>query len=164
MLKKNIVKTANQAVGRYGNKPRAIVVHVTEGTLESALSWIKDVKSRVSYHYIIGKDGSIYQIVDPENMAWSCGLVVKSTWPLLSNGSNPNEYTINIAYAGTAEEGPNRLQIYNLMELIAELCTQYKIPLDYLHIIGHNTIRTDKNCPGAKMDLPTVLYGSALSS
>ena len=51
-----------------------IVLHATaSSTTESAVRWFKDPISKVSAHYVIGKDGSVVQMVDLANIAWHVG-------------------------------------------------------------------------------------------
>jgi Negative regulator of beta-lactamase expression len=55
----------------------AIVVHSCEGALpsprRSSLPWLCNPASRVSSHYYVCRDGTIYQLVDDENEAWHAG-------------------------------------------------------------------------------------------
>lgn len=152
-----LLHTANCALGRAGQRPEAIVLHVTEGSSESAIKWCMNPISKVSYHYIVDECGEITEMVNPENTAWANGLVVESSWNLKKEGINPNQYTISIAYAGTAEAGPTRAQVIAIAELVREMSDRYKIPLDKFHVVGHYIIRTDKTCPGRKMPIECVL-------
>jgi translation initiation factor IF-3 len=73
-----------------GNKVKAFVIHKPEGSFQSALSWCNDIKSQVSYHYLIDKDGTIATLVPPENTAWHAGRVKNATWPGIIPNLNPN--------------------------------------------------------------------------
>lgn len=149
-------------IGRNGKKPVAIVLHVTEGKFEGSLSWCLDPKSQVSYHYIVNRNGDIYKLVEETDTAWSQGLVKNSKWPLLANGSNPNEYCISIAYAGFAEMGPSIEQMSVIAILVRDISARWHIKLDKNFIIGHNIIRTDKICPGSKFDINALLSLASL--
>jgi len=65
------VPTPNQG-GRI--EPALIVVHFTADHLdpEDSVRWFAQEKSKVSAHLIIGRDGSITQMVDLDRRAWHC--------------------------------------------------------------------------------------------
>jgi N-acetyl-anhydromuramyl-L-alanine amidase AmpD len=153
----NIEQTQNQAIGRSGYKPEAIVIHICEGTLAGTVAWFKNPRSIVSAHYIVGKDGSVTQMVAPENTAWHAGLVKNPTWPLIKKGINPNLYTIGIENEGFATEAPTLLQFYSLVRLVQQLAAKFNIALDEKHIIPHHSIRADKTCPGPYFDTKTIV-------
>lgn len=93
--------------GRQGNPIQAIVMHITDGeTAAGAFShWLRpDVDA--SAHYVVDKDGVIFQAVLEEDAAWANGVVNK---PDMSNdlvrywvnsGVNPNLRTISIELVG----------------------------------------------------------------
>lgn len=57
---------------------RCIVLHNDASPKESAtLSWCASPKSQVSYHVLIGRDGTCYRIVPDTRRAWACGV---SAW------------------------------------------------------------------------------------
>lgn len=154
--------TPNFWPDRKGETVRGIVVHVTEGSYESARAWIKDIKSAVSYNFIVKRDGTPVQFVDPDAAAWANGVVVSPSWPLLTPGKNPNLYTISIAYAGTAAEGPTIQQAVGLAALIGAIAKKYGIPLDETHIIPHNSIHAGKTCPGPRCSLSALRWLASL--
>lgn len=155
--------TPNQTKGRGSQKPEYIVIHMTEGSEDSAINWIENIKSQVSYHYLIGKKGNITQFVEVEDTAWHAGLIVKSTWEGLKKGINPNQYTIGIACAGFADIGPTIEQYASASLLVRWLSKKYDIKLDGKTIIPHNRIRTDKTCPGEKFDPQILNHLASLS-
>lgn len=55
---------------RSGNQPRLFIVHMMQGTLEGTDSWFRNPRSEVSAHFGVGRDGTIYQWVDTEDIAW----------------------------------------------------------------------------------------------
>ena len=155
--------TPNFEIGRAGHFPEAIVIHTSEGSQASTISWIMNPKSQVSYHYLIGQDGKIYELVNPDNTAWHAGKAQNSTWELLKKGINPNLYTLGIAFAGMAKDGPTFWQMIQGIYLIRELAFKYNITLDEKHVIPHNMIRTDKTCPGARVSAPAMALIAGLS-
>ncbi|MES1227636.1 MAG: N-acetylmuramoyl-L-alanine amidase [Armatimonadota bacterium] len=57
-----------------------IVLHHTAGpTLGGTVNWFKDTKSQVSAHFVVGKDGSIVQMVNQFERAWHAG-ASKDAW------------------------------------------------------------------------------------
>lgn len=144
--------------GREGFLPKAFVIHVTEGKFSSSTAWCLDIKSKVSYHFIIRECGEIWQLVKTENTAWHAGLAVKPTWAGFTSGRNPNLETIGIAYSGFASKGPSLPQILAIRNLILEFSAIHRIPLDRKNIVGHNEIRADKICPGPKLSLDAVVF------
>jgi N-acetyl-anhydromuramyl-L-alanine amidase AmpD len=157
-LKIEVETTPNLYQGRKGESPKAFVIHVTEGTYESAKSWIQKITAAVSYNYVVKEDGTPVCFVHPNNAAWANGLIERPTWPGIHPTINPNLYTISIAYAGFASQGPTIEQVFTIAQLLKELSTQYEIPLDDLHVIGHNQIRGDKQCPGTKCEVTGLRY------
>lgn len=129
--------------------PEIVVIHSTEGTLESAISWCMNPKSKASYHYIVGTNGKIVEMVRPENTAWHAGKVHKEKVTLPHPERNPNTYTLGIAYAGHAAKGPTLQQFVTMAILIEHLCKTNSIEVDETHILPHHAIRSDKTCPGS---------------
>ena len=154
----------NQEKGRRGEKIQGFVIHITDGSYESAISWIMDPKSQVSYHFVISKTGSMTCLVLPDNTAWHAGLIKNPTAEIIKPGSNPNLYTIGIALAGLSTEKPSIEQITSVSKIIKMLATYYNIPLDKKTIITHNSIRSDKFCPGQFVSIEAILYLSNLTN
>lgn len=134
---------------RDGYKPEMIVVHISAGTLDSMTSWFMNPDSQVSSHYGIGKDGSILQYVEEANKAWHAGNLRSPTFKLMKAGINPNLYSIGIENEGQDLAKAPEAQLASLRELIKDIATRYKIPLDRDHIIGHYEVDSVKKafCP-----------------
>jgi len=154
--------TPNQESLRRGNKIAGFVIHMTEGSFKSAINWCSNPKSQASYHFIIDKNGNDICLVMPENTAWHAGLIKNPKTNFVKNGLNPNLYSIGIAMAGFASEGPTASQIAKCAKLINTLSCYYGIILDKNTIIPHNAIRSDKLCPGLKVSIDTLVYLSSL--
>ena len=73
---------------------RVIVLHADAGASDrGTLDWLVNPDSGVSYHALIGRDGTLYQIVDLKKRAWHAG---KSHW----NGkTNVNDFSLGLAFA-----------------------------------------------------------------
>jgi len=157
-----IVACPNKEIGRRGFNPIAFVIHRTAGNYFGSREWILNPISQVSYHFMIAETGMSEQFVDTKDTAWHAGKVVDSTWPLLNNSTNPNTYTIGIAISGIIDTKPTIEQIAKCANIIKQWAKFYNIPIDSEHIIPHNTIRIDKNCPGKYIDIGTIIYLSSL--
>ncbi|MDP2031403.1 MAG: N-acetylmuramoyl-L-alanine amidase [Thiobacillus sp.] len=71
--------------------PSLLVLHYTAGSsAASTVAWFRDPRSRVSAHLIIGRDGSVTQLVPFNRAAWHAG---RSSWGSLSG---LNHYSIGI--------------------------------------------------------------------
>lgn len=82
-----------------GNGPELIVLHGTAGRSdEGDLSWLCDPASRVSYHYLIGRDGRIWQLVAEKNRAWHAGRSVYQG-RTDAGGASVNGISIGVAFS-----------------------------------------------------------------
>ena len=75
-----------------------IVIHFTaSSTLNGTIAWFRNPKSRVSSHYVIGRDGKVVQMVKDSKKAWHAG---KSQ---LWSRKNVNEFSIGIELVNWGE-------------------------------------------------------------
>lgn len=148
----------NYSVGRHGQKVRAVVIHIMEGTLTGTDSWFRSPASDVSAHYGIGRDGRILQWVEEENSAWHAGKVIRPTAKIVEEmgAVNPNSYTIGIEHEGRATEEPTHEQMVASATLVDQILTRYGLPLSADTVIPHRAIRADKTCPG-KINTGTLI-------
>lgn len=60
-------------------EPHAIILHDTSDRLDprDSVRWFADPRSRVSAHFVVGRDGSVVQMVECDRAAWHAG---KSSW------------------------------------------------------------------------------------
>ncbi|VAV83689.1 1,6-anhydro-N-acetylmuramyl-L-alanine amidase [hydrothermal vent metagenome] len=76
---------------RKGEPVDMIVIHYTaSGSLDGTTSWFQGPESKVSAHYLVGKDGSVVQMVKEADKAWHAGT---SEW---MGRSNCNVFSIGI--------------------------------------------------------------------
>jgi N-acetyl-anhydromuramyl-L-alanine amidase AmpD len=92
----------------------------------------------VAPHYIVARDGKIYQLVKEPDIAYHAG---KSKMP--DGRENVNDFSIGIEMVNSEEEGPSEKQYSALKKLIARIKTRREIK----NILGHNDI-----APGRKTD------------
>jgi len=152
-----IIETSNFWQGRNGYRPKAIVLHITDSDLKSAINTIKNPNSAASYHYLISKAGVIYKFVDIDDAAWHAGKVVNPSWDLIIHGVNPNYYTIGVACEGKRGELIEVKQFVALVVLIAFICKEVEIYPNSQTIIYHREIRSDKTCPDSYINKHSVI-------
>jgi len=122
-----------------------IVVHVMDGSIESAVNWFKNPDSDVSAHYLISQEGEVIQMVREKDIAWHAG-----NWTY-------NQQSIGIEHEDKGNwNTPNwvPIELYQTSAtLVRSLCDKYGIPKDREHIIGHNEVPgVTKPCPGPYWD------------
>lgn len=139
----------NFSKGRNGKKIIAIVNHITAGAFPGCLSWMRNPQAKASAHYLITRQGKIYQMVRDEDTSWHAGMVNKPNWSLY-DGTNPNRYTIGIEHECLSGGLLTEAQYKATVELHKMLIAKYNIPIDKDHIIGHYRIDSVNrpNCPG----------------
>ncbi|MDC3179834.1 N-acetylmuramoyl-L-alanine amidase [Candidatus Pelagibacter sp.] len=127
---------------------RFIIIHYTGMQNElSALNRLCDIKTKVSAHYFIKKNGSVLNLVPPIYEAWHAG---KSSWKGLKS---INKYSIGIEIQnsghGNKYEKFSQKQIISTKKLLRYLLNKYKVNLK--NILGHSDIAPDrKKDPGEK--------------
>ena len=119
--------------GRGGAAIDCIVIHDT-GCREAGptLSWFASPASRMSAHYVIDRDGTIYRCIDDEASAWHAGD------SMLDGCPDVNARSIGIELVGFAATDYRPAQIDALVELCLSLCVRHKLALE--RIVGHEAI------------------------
>ncbi len=93
---------------------------------------------KVSAHYVIGRDGKVYQLVDEQNISYHAG---KSSLP--DGRTNVNSCSIGIEIMTSYTDGPNEKQIQTLLALIKKIKSNHHIN----YVLRHSDI-----APGRKTD------------
>ena len=146
--------------GRHGFEPRAIIIHIIVGSLESAGLTFRDPLSAVSAHYGVGKSGQVHQFVEEADTAFHAGTVVEPTWRLIDPNVNPNLYTVGIEHEGQPQDIWPDEQYGASAALVREIAGRWQIALDRDHIIMHREIRASKTCPGV-VDMDRLIREAA---
>src|SRR6476646_3772368 len=121
-------------------KPNFVILHHTaQNSCEQTLTTFTTVKSQVSAHYVICKDGTVHHMLNDYLRAWQAGL---SKW---GNNSDINSSSIGIELDNNGFEYFTDPQIASLLILLDTLKTKYKIPQE--NFVGHGDI-----APGRKVD------------
>lgn len=104
----------------------------------------------VSAHYVIGRDGGIYSLVNEKNVAFHAG---KSQLP---NGqTNLNSCTIGIELMTSYEEAPTEPQIQSLTLLVNDIKRRHKINF----VLRHSDIAPERKTDPWNMNWKTFLAG-----
>ncbi|MBD2459357.1 N-acetylmuramoyl-L-alanine amidase [Nostoc sp. FACHB-87] len=128
---KAFIESPNQS-SRAGADIDTIVVHyTTAGTAQSSINHFKNPASEVSAHYIIDKNGDIYQMVKDSDKAW--------------HAARANRTSIGIEHVAKQGERLTEAQEKSSVHLIKWLMTEYKIPKE--NIIAHKQVLST-SCPG----------------
>ena len=135
-------------IKRISKKIKFIIFHYTGMNDESgAIKRLTNIKSKVSCHYLIKKNGEIVKIVPDLYKAWHAG---KSSWGSFKS-LNKNSIGIEITNPGH-EFGYKKFskkQILMLIKLTKFLIKKYKI--NSRNILGHSEIAPErKKDPGEK--------------
>ena len=126
-------------------KPNFVIIHHTaQNSCEQTLKTFTTVKSQVSAHYVICKDGVIHHMLNDYLRAWQAGV---SKW---GNNTDINSSSIGIEIDNNGFEPFTDQQINSLLSLLASLKKAYTIPT--ANFIGHQDI-----APGRKVD-PNVNF------
>lgn len=125
----------------YGERrPNFVVIHHTSGySAAHALEVLTDPLRGVSAHYLIGRDGRLYQLVDERARAFHAGA---SYW---GGETDLNSSSIGIELDNRGDEPFAEPQLVVLLALLADLRERHQIPA--ANFIGHGDI-----APGRKSD------------
>ena len=104
--------------------------------------------SCIGYHYVVRKDGTVEQ--------------GRPHWTVGAHAYGHNSHTIGIHVCGNFEEAvPTDEQIESLAMLLANLCTDYGLPIDRDHIVGHRELMATA-CPGKNLyEMMDTIVGKA---
>jgi len=112
--------------------PILIVLHATEqDSVQESLDTLRTRNSGgpVSSHYLVGRDGALYQLVDDERRAWHAG---PGRWGTITD---VNSASIGIELDNNGSDAYPPAQIDALLRLLADLCARHGIPRG--QVIGH---------------------------
>ncbi|WP_366145514.1 N-acetylmuramoyl-L-alanine amidase [Accumulibacter sp.] len=126
-------------------RPNFVILHdTTSSNAEHALRTLTNPAREVSSHYLIGRDGTLYQLVDEERRAWHAG---KSYW---GGNTDLNSASIGIELDNTGAEPYSEAQMTVLLDVLKGVKERYRIPTN--NFLGHGDV-----APGRKVD-PSRLF------
>ncbi|MEN3585628.1 peptidoglycan recognition family protein [Streptomyces sp. ZYX-F-203] len=120
-----------------------VVVHVTQGSLASAVSAFRNPGHRAAAHYIVGQDGRVTQMIRELDVAYHAG------------DRDYNEHSVGIEHEGFVDRPEDLTDaMYEASAgLTAGICARYGIPTDRDHLVGHVEVPgTDHTDPGPHWD------------
>ena len=104
-----------------------VVLHITEGAnAAGTIEWFKQSsgKSAVSAHFVIDRDGTVYQLVSIADTAWHCNAA--------------NGHTIGIEHAAISGKLMATEEQYAASAMLVKwLCEQMKVACDREHVRSH---------------------------
>lgn len=126
-------------------KPNYVILHHTaQDSSRQTLNFFANANAKVSSHYLVGKDGTVYQLLNDYFRSWHAGV---SYWGGLTD---LNSASIGIEIDNNGFEPFTEPQINSLLELLDNLKKKYGIPT--ANFIGHSDIAV-----GRKVD-PNVYF------
>ncbi|MFJ4469306.1 N-acetylmuramoyl-L-alanine amidase [Streptomyces sp. NPDC089424] len=120
-----------------------VIVHVTQGSFDSAVKVFQDPEHGAASHYIVREDGHVAQMIRELDVAYHAG------------NRGYNERSIGIEHAGFVDRPQDFTDAMYAASarLTAGICRRYGIPVDREHIIGHVEVPgTDHTDPGEHWD------------
>ncbi|MGV3587903.1 MAG: N-acetylmuramoyl-L-alanine amidase [Adhaeribacter sp.] len=122
-------------------KPNFVIIHHTaQDSTAQTLKTFTRPQTQVSAHYVIGRDGKIYHMLNDYLRAWHGGA---AKW---GNTTDINSTSIGIELDNNGLEPFDEAQINSLLLVLARLKKTYNIPT--ANFIGHSDIApTRKNDP-----------------
>jgi hypothetical protein len=139
---KQFIRSPNSSCRQIGTKIDKIVLHCTEGSLASALAEFQRTDSRkVSAHYVIDRNGDIYQMVNDADCANHC--------------MGANSGSIGIEHVGSETDSLAAPQAAASAALIRWLLQEHQIPRT--NIFGHDF--TPGYCRPGGTSCPDKLFG-----
>ena len=124
-------------------KPNFVVIHHTaQNSTAQTLKTFTLPSTQVSAHYVIGRDGRVYHLLNDYLRAWHGGA---ARW---GNDTDINSSSIGIELDNNGTEPFAELQLTSLLQVLVRLKKAYGIPT--ANFIGHADIApTRKNDPSA---------------
>lgn len=122
-------------------KPNFVIIHHTaQNSVNQTIRTFQIAHTKVSSHYVIGRDGEIIQMLNDYVRAWHAGA---SRWGTITD---MNSMSIGIELDNNGSEPFPEAQIEALMQVLDTLKRNYGIPT--ANFIGHADIApTRKNDP-----------------
>lgn len=131
-----------------------LLLHYTDmASAEAALARLCDPDARVSAHYCVDEDGTLYRLVDEDRRAWHAGV---SSW---AGASDINDRSIGIELVNPGHSCGYRPfpeeQMTALIGLAKEIIARHPIPPG--RVLGHSDVApARKRDPGELFDWRTL--------
>lgn len=138
---KSFIESPNYSSRDEANIDMIVLHSTTAATVWGTIGWFLNSKSQVSAHYVVDKNGDIYQMVRDECSAW--------------HAKAANSRSIGIELVGTPSDRLTDAQSMASAHLVRWLTAEYGIPV--ANVLGH------RFAPGNEgtTDCPNQLFGDA---
>src|SRR5690606_27270365 len=126
-------------------KPQFVMIHHTsQNSIAQTIRTFQLAHTKVSSHYVIGKDGRVVQMLNDYLRSWHAG---RGKWGIITD---MNSVSIGIELDNNGSEPFPDAQINSLLSLLDSLKNKYRIPQK--NFIGHSDF-----APSRKND-PNVFF------
>lgn len=131
---------------RGGLAPSLVVLHYTAMvSAEAALEKLCDEEAEVSAHYLIGKDGAVYRLVDEAHRAWHAG---EGRW---AGREDINSRSIGIELDNDGTCGFEAPLMEALEALLRDILDRHSMPAKA--VLAHSDFAPERKAdPGRKFD------------
>ena len=138
--------SANCGARRGGALPDLVVLHYTAmSDAMAALGRLCDPQAEVSAHYLIARDGEVFQLVKEEKRAWHAGA---GGWGAVRD---VNSRSIGVELDNTGTQPFPEPQMVALEQLLAGILRRWSIPPE--RVIAHSDLApARKSDPGTRFD------------
>lgn len=141
-------KAASNANLRRADRPDdyridRVIVHVTQGSYDSAVRAFKDPGHGAATHYIVSQGGTVTQLIRELDVAFHAG------------NRKYNERSVGIEHEGFVDRPQDFTGAMYVASarLTADICRRYDIPADREHVMGHSEVPgADHTDPGPHWD------------
>jgi len=114
-------------------KPNYVIIHFTaQDSIGQTLHTFTVVKTQVSAHYVVAKNGKVYHMLNDYLRAWQAGI---SRW---GSVTDMNSCSVGIEIDNNGNEPYTEAQVRSLVALLGYLKKTYNIPR--ANFIGHQDI------------------------
>ena len=136
----------NFGARRDGLRPALVVIHYTAmQSAQAALERLCDPEAEVSAHYLIGGDGTLWQMVREEDRAWHAGA---GEW---CGQTDINSRSIGIELDNRGDHPFAEPQMAVLEDVLREVMSRWAIAPE--GVIGHSDMAPGRKCdPGPRFD------------
>lgn len=159
---------------------RFLVHHITDardvasGRLQpvsGVLAHFRNPSSQASAHFVIDRDGTIYQCVSTTKAAWTNGDLrsPRRDIPALNAALartagfggriNFNDFCVTVEYHGLPEIGITEAQYARGVELARYVCDRWDVPRHRYGQLRHADLNSEtrRHCPGPRFDLARLI-------
>lgn len=115
-----------------------IVLHYTAAPLRESLNALRNahVPARVSSHYVVASNGTIYRLVDETKRAWHAGV---SRWQEITdvNSASIGIEMVNLGHDALGRPRPYRAE---QIESVIRLCLDIQARYEIRDVVGHSDV------------------------